>query len=36
MPTKSQRWLDLLALLLGRTIPLTVEEIMDRVPAYAE
>jgi proteasome accessory factor B len=35
-PTKSQRWLDLLALLLGRTIPLTVEEIMERVPGYGE
>ena len=34
-PTKAQRWLDLLALLLGRRIPLTVEEIMERVPAYA-
>lgn len=33
--TKTQRWLDLIALLLGRQIPLTVEEIMERVPAYA-
>jgi proteasome accessory factor B len=34
--TKTQRWLDLIALLLGRQIPLAVEEIMERVPAYAE
>jgi proteasome accessory factor B len=34
-PTKTQRWLDLIALLLGRILPLTVEEIMERVPAYA-
>ncbi|HET7322332.1 MAG TPA: WYL domain-containing protein [Longimicrobiaceae bacterium] len=33
--TKTQRWLDLLALLLGRKLPLSVEEIMERVPAYA-
>ncbi|HET8656471.1 MAG TPA: WYL domain-containing protein, partial [Longimicrobiaceae bacterium] len=33
--TKTQRWLDLVALLLGRRVPLTVEEIMERVPAYA-
>jgi proteasome accessory factor B len=33
--TKPQRWLDLIALLLGRRVPLTVEEIMERVPAYA-
>jgi proteasome accessory factor B len=32
--TKTQRWLDLIALLIGRTVPLTVEEIMERVPAY--
>jgi proteasome accessory factor B len=34
--SKTQRWLDLIALLLGRRVPLTVEEIMVRVPAYAE
>jgi predicted DNA-binding transcriptional regulator YafY len=34
-PTKPQRWLDLVALLLGRRVPLSVEEIMERVPAYA-
>lgn len=33
--TKTQRWLDLIALLLGRRIPLSVEEVMERVPAYA-
>ena len=33
--TRTQRWLDLIALLLGRKIPLTVDEIMERVPAYA-
>jgi proteasome accessory factor B len=33
--SKPQRWLDLLALLLGRRVPLPVEEIMERVPAYA-
>ena len=36
MPTKTQRWLDLLVLLLGRRTPLPVEEIMEGVPAYAE
>lgn len=35
-PTKPQRWLDLIALLIGRRVPITVEEIMERVPAYAE
>jgi proteasome accessory factor B len=34
--SKTNRWLDLIALLLGRKIPLTVDEIMERVPAYAE
>jgi proteasome accessory factor B len=33
--TKLQRWLDLIALLVGRRLPVTVEEIMERVPAYA-
>jgi proteasome accessory factor B len=33
--TKTQRWLDLIALLLGRQVPMSVEEIMERVPAYA-
>jgi len=34
--TKTQRWLDLIALLLGRQVPMSVEEIMERVPAYAQ
>lgn len=34
--SKTQRWLDLIALLLkNRQIPATVEEIMEGVPAYA-
>jgi predicted DNA-binding transcriptional regulator YafY len=33
---KVQRWMDLIALLVGRRIPLTAEEIMERVPAYHE
>jgi proteasome accessory factor B len=32
---KTQRWLDLIALLVGRRVPLEVEDIMERVPAYA-
>jgi proteasome accessory factor B len=34
--TKTQRWLDLIALLLNRRIPLEVEEIMERIPAYSQ
>jgi proteasome accessory factor B len=34
--SKTQRWLDLIALLLARRVPLAVDEIMDRVPAYAQ
>lgn len=34
--TKTQRWLDLIALLLNRKLPLTVEQIMERIPAYAQ
>lgn len=34
--TKTQRWLDLIALLLNRKLPLTVDEIMERIPAYAQ
>jgi proteasome accessory factor B len=34
--TKTQRWLDLIAFLLGRRVPVVVEEIMERLPAYAE
>jgi predicted DNA-binding transcriptional regulator YafY len=33
--SKTQRWLDLIALLVGRRVPLPVEDIMERVPAYA-
>lgn len=34
--TKVQRWLDLVAYLVGRRLPVTVEEIMEGVPSYAE
>lgn len=34
--TKVQRWLDLIAYLIGRRLPVSVEEIMENVPAYAE
>jgi predicted DNA-binding transcriptional regulator YafY len=33
--TKLQRWLDLIAYLVGRRLPVPVEELMERVPAYA-
>jgi len=33
--TKAQRWLDLIAYLVGRRIPVAVEELMERLPAYA-
>lgn len=33
--TKLQRWLDLIAYLIGRRQPVTVEELMERIPAYA-
>lgn len=33
--TKVQRWLDLVAFLAGRRMPVAVEEIMERVPSYA-
>jgi proteasome accessory factor B len=33
--TKTQRWLDLVTLLIGRRVPMTVEEIMEQMPAYA-
>ncbi len=33
--TKLQRWLDLIAFLIGRRYPVTVDEIMEAVPAYA-
>ncbi|MBI4409617.1 MAG: hypothetical protein HY561_07900, partial [Gemmatimonadetes bacterium] len=34
--TKTQRFLDLIAYLVGRRLPVPVEEIMEHVPAYAE
>ncbi len=34
--SKTQRWLDLIAFLVGRRYPVEVEHIMDAVPAYAE
>lgn len=34
--SKVQRWLDLVAYLVGRRYPVTVEEIMQNVPAYTE
>ncbi len=33
--TKTQRWLDLIAFLAGRRVPVTFEEIMQGVPPYA-
>lgn len=33
--TKVQRWLDLVAYLIGRRYPVTVTQIMENVPAYA-
>lgn len=35
-PTKLQRWLDLIAYLVGRRLPVPVDELMERIPAYAE
>jgi proteasome accessory factor B len=32
--TKTQRWLDLIAFLVKRRFPVTVDELMDGVPAY--
>lgn len=34
--TKLQRWLDLIAYLVGRRLPVPAEELMENVPAYAE
>lgn len=33
--SKTQRWLDLIAYLAGRRLPVVVDEIMEHVPAYA-
>lgn len=32
--SKAQRWIDLIACLLGRRTPMTVDEIFEAVPAY--
>jgi predicted DNA-binding transcriptional regulator YafY len=34
--TKLQRWLDLIAYLVGRRLPVPFEELMEKVPGYAE
>ncbi|MFW5947752.1 MAG: helix-turn-helix transcriptional regulator [Gemmatimonadota bacterium] len=36
MITKTQRWLDLIAFLVGRRVPAAVEDIMEGVPSYRE
>lgn len=33
--SKTQRWLDLIAFLVGRKVPVEVEPIMEAVPSYA-
>ncbi len=33
--SKTQRWLDLVAYLVGRRMPVAVGELMERIPAYA-
>lgn len=33
--SKTQRWLDLIAYLVGRRMPVTVGDLMEKVPAYA-
>jgi predicted DNA-binding transcriptional regulator YafY len=33
--SKTQRWLDLIAYLLGRRLPVAIEDIMEAVPSYA-
>lgn len=33
--SKTQRWLDLIAFLVGRRFPVPVDEIMTNIPAYA-
>src|SRR5688572_19706968 len=35
-PTKLQRWLDIIAYLVGRRLPVSADELMRNVPAYAE
>lgn len=34
--TKTQRWLDLIAYLVGRRFPVSVDDLMADIPAYAE
>jgi predicted DNA-binding transcriptional regulator YafY len=34
-PSKLQRWLDLIAYLVGRRQPVSVDEVLEHVPAYA-
>ncbi len=34
-PTKLQRWLDLIAYLVGRRLPVSADELLRAVPAYA-
>jgi len=33
--SKVQRWLDLIAYLVGRRLPVTADEILEQIPAYA-
>jgi proteasome accessory factor B len=35
-PTKLQRWLDIIAYLVGRRLPISADELLRNVPAYAE
>ncbi|MEX2526267.1 MAG: WYL domain-containing protein [Gemmatimonadota bacterium] len=35
-PSKTQRWLDLIAVLVGRRHPIPFEDLMDQVPGYRE
>jgi predicted DNA-binding transcriptional regulator YafY len=35
-PTKLQRWLDIIAYLVGRRLPVSADELLSHVPAYAE
>ncbi len=35
-PSKTQRWLDLLSLLVGRRFPIPIDEIMEQVLAYRD
>jgi predicted DNA-binding transcriptional regulator YafY len=35
-PTKLQRWLDVIAYLVGRRLPVSRDELMRNVPAYAK